>query len=535
MKFLNMAISTALLSAAAVVTYAAASNPVVQVTSGDIRGRLLPGGGATFKGVPYASPPVGELRWRDPQPVQTWAEIREAGNFGPPCTQRIADWNRQEAQGNQEDCLYLNVWTPEWPAESPKAVMVWLHGGGNWGGAASVDYMDGTSLSRRGVVVVSINYRLGVFGFFAHPGLTAESSHHSSGNYGLLDQLAALQWVRDNIASFGGDPERVTLFGQSAGAIDTAYLAASPLAKGLIHQTIQQSGPPIRPKASLAHAEQQGVKFAASLNAPADAAAAVQFLRSLSGPDLQEAALTKLQDTGGPPNDPLIDGYLMPKDAAFSFREGEELSIPMIVGNNAHEHARGYGREDILRVIDLNFGELAPEAVAYYGLDKSKLGNGDPLYGPAGDQASADTRHRCPAVAESIWRSSNGRPTYQYEFDPPVAGEKLTRHQAEIGFVFGNLLTTGYLGGPYTNADRKISAQIQTYWTNFAKTGNPNLPSLDGLPEWPMFNPTTRPYLRFTQRDGPVVRESLRREICDLYIEALEKTLAAGTAAGRLD
>jgi len=517
------------------LTSAATPDPVVQVSGGEMRGRLIAGGGATFKGVPFASPPVGELRWRDPQPVKPWAAVREANDFGPPCTQRIADWNRQEAQGNQEDCLYLNVWTNEWPAESPKAVMVWLHGGGNWGGAASVDYMDGTSLSRQDIVVVSINYRLGVFGCFAHPGLTAESLHHSSGNYGLLDQLAALQWVRENIGAFGGDPERVTLFGQSAGAIDTAYLAASPLAKGLIHRTIQQSGPPIRPKESLAQAEQQGVRFAESLNASADDTAAIKLLRSLSGPELQEAALTKLRDTGGPPNDPIIDGYLMPKDAAIIFQQGEELAIPMIVGSNAHEHARDYSREDILRVIDLNFGALAPKAIAYYGLDKSDLGDSDPLYGPTGDQASADTRHRCGAMAEAVWRSGNGRPTYQYQFDPPVAGEKLTRHQAEIGFIFGNLLTTGYLGGPYTDADRKISEDIQTYWANFAKTGDPNLPSLNGLPEWPRSNPTTRPYLQFTQGDGPTVAEGLRREICDLYIEALETTLPAGTAAARME
>jgi para-nitrobenzyl esterase len=223
----------------------------------------------------------------------------------------------------------------------------------------------------------------------------------------------------------------------------------------------------------------------------------------------------------------------MPKDAALSFRDGEELPIPMIIGNNAHEHPRGYSREDILGVIDLNFGTFAPEAIAFYGLDKSELGHSDPLYGPTGDQVSADTRHRCGAVAQAIWRSSRGRPTYQYEFDPPVAGEELTRHQAEIGFIFGNLLSTGYLGGPYTDHDRKISEQIQTYWTNFAKTGNPNLPSLNGLPEWPASNPTARPYLQFTQSDGPVVREGLRREICDLYIEALEETLPAGTAAAR--
>jgi para-nitrobenzyl esterase len=529
MKFLTMAITTALLTAAAFFTHAATSDPVAEVSGGAIRGLSIPGGGATFKGVPYARPPTGDLRWRAPQPVQPWTAIVDAADFGPACTQRIADWNEQEAQGNQEDCLYLNVWTPEWPARSPKAVMVWLHGGGNWGGAASVDYMDGTSLSRQDVVVVSINYRLGVFGYFAHPGLTAESPHHSSGNYGLLDQLAALQWVRDNIATFGGDPDRVTLFGQSAGGIDTAYLVTSPLVEGLVHRTIQQSGPPIRPINTLTQAEQQGVEFAASLHAPADDAAAVKFLRSLSGPELQAAALAAREHR--PPQKPIIDGYLMQKDAAISFQQGDELPIPMIVGNNSHEHPRGFSREDIMKVIHLNFAHLAPKAIAWYGLDKSEMGNSDPLYGPGGDQVSADTHHRCPAVAESIWRSSNGRPTYQYQFDPPVAGEELTRHQVEIAFVFGNLLTTGYLGGPYTDADRKISTQVQTYWTNFAKTGNPNLPSRNGLPEWPQANPTVRPYLEFTLHDGPQVREGLRREICDLYIEALETTLPAGTAA----
>ena len=531
MKHICIAISIVLLAGAP--ADAASSDPVVKVSGGEIRGRLMTAGGASFKGVPYARPPLGERRWRIPQAVEPWAGIREAEAFGPPCTQRIADWNAQEAQGNQEDCLYLNVWTPVWPAGSPKAVMVWLHGGGNWGGAASVDYMDGSSLSRQDVVVVSINYRLGVFGFFAHPGLSAESPEHVSGNYGLFDQIAALQWVRDNIARFGGDPERVTLFGQSAGAIDTAYLAASPLAKGLFHSSIQQSGPPIRPRDTLAEAERQGVKFAESLDAPADDAAAVQFLRSLPGPALQEAALTRIRDIGGPPRNPVIDGYLMPRDAALAFRAGEEMTIPMIIGSNAHEHPRGYSREDMLQVIKLNFGALAPAATAYYGLDTSEMGNDDPLYGPTGDQISADSRHRCGAMAEALWRSTNGRPTYQYQFDPPVAGEKLTRHQAEIAFVFGNLLSTGYLGGPYTDADRQVSAQVQTYWSNFAKTGNPNLPDLHGLPAWPMSEPDARPYLEFTLHDGPVAREGLRRDICDLYIEALEETLASGTAGGR--
>jgi para-nitrobenzyl esterase len=203
----------------------------------------------------------------------------------------------------------------------------------------------------------------------------------------------------------------------------------------------------------------------------------------------------------------------------------------MIVGGNAREEARGYNRAAMLRVIEDNFGTLAPKAIAYYGLDKSTLGDDDPLYGTASTEITADTRHRCGAEVESVWRSSHGRPTYQFQFDPPVAGEDGTRHQAEIPFVFGTLPHSGFLGGPYTDADKKISEQIQTYWTNFARTGNPNTPSLNGLPKWPKSNPTTRPFMEFTVHDGPVAGEGVRRQICDLYLEALQQTIPANTAA----
>jgi para-nitrobenzyl esterase len=392
--------------------------------------------------------------------------------------------------------------------------------------------MDGTSLSQRGVIMVTINYRLGIFGFFAHPGLSAESSHHSSGNYGLLDQVAALKWVHDNIAQFGGDPQRVTLFGQSAGAIDTSILVASPLSKGLIQRSIQESGPPIRPTDTLSEAEAAGVKFAQAAKAPAGNAEAIKYLRSIPGPDLLKMS-SQMGANDGTLLRPITDGYLTLEYPALRYVEGAELPIPMIAGGNAREEARGYSRADMLRVINDNFGALAPKALSIYGLDKTEMGNEDPLNGTTSTQITADTRHRCGAEVESVWRSSHGHPTYQFQFDPPVAGENGTRHQAEIPFVFGTLPTKGFLSGPYTDADRKISDQIQTYWTNFAKTGDPNLPSLNGLPPWPKANPETRPYMEFTAHDGPVVNQNLRRGICDIYLEALKQTIPANTAANR--
>ena len=242
-RFVFAAAVSVLLGAAALLSGTADADPVVLVSGGRIRGLMLPApGGAVFKGIPFVQPPLGDLRWREPMPVKPWAGGRDAVAFGPSCTQNNAGWNSQEAPGNQEDCLHLNVWAPEWPAKTKKPVMLFIHGGGNTTGASRVDYLDGASLTRRGVVLVSTNYRLGVFGFFAHPELTRESPHKASGNYGLMDQVAALQWIRDNIAKFGGDPANVTIFGHSAGSANIGMLMTSPLARGLFHRAIQQSG-----------------------------------------------------------------------------------------------------------------------------------------------------------------------------------------------------------------------------------------------------------------------------------------------------
>lgn len=520
MRFAHIVLALFSLSSLSLTAQAQNMGPVVQVTGGQIKGRINQDGGAYFKGIPYAAPPVGDLRWRDPAPVKPWNGIRDAGEFGATCAQT----NRPDSQ---EDCLTLNLWAGEWPSKAPKAVMVWLYGGGNTAGETDAPYLDGTSLSRRGVILVSVNYRLGIFGFFTHPGLTAESTHHSSGNYGLLDQIAALKWIHDNIAKFGGDPGRVTVFGQSAGGIDTAYIAASPLAKGLIQRGIQESGSPIHPVGTVKDNEKLGVEFATALKAPSDPAEAVKFLRAI--PSSQLMARRDL----GPDNllvQPIIDGYMVPINPPFAFRDGKDLPIPMITGSNAHEEARRYSVDDMKRVIKANFGSLAPKAEEFYGLANGGTGKDDPLYGNTLAQIPTDTKHGCGSVIEPIWRNAHGRTTYVYQFDVPIAGEPFTKHTAEIPFVFGNLLPKGSpMGGPYTDADRKVSDTIQAYWTNFAKTGNPNGP---GLPEWPKSD-ASRPYLEFTEHDGPVVRKSRRPEICDLYIEGLKETIPANTAGSR--
>ena len=235
----------------------AESNPVVSISTGQLRGSLSAGGVASFKNIPFAQPPVGDLRWREPQPAKAWSGVRDATAFGPMCNQ-----NDNKQLPHSEDCLQLNVWTPAWPVTSPAPVMVWVHGGGNVAGSGMEALFNGEVLARHGVVVVNINYRLGIFGFFAHPGLTRESPHHASGNYALLDQIQALHWVQENIAKFGGNPANVTLFGESAGASDVNTLIASSLAKGLFVRAIAQSGP-VGAQISLAESEQRGVDLAA--------------------------------------------------------------------------------------------------------------------------------------------------------------------------------------------------------------------------------------------------------------------------------
>lgn len=319
------------------------------ITYGKVRGVELSNAGASFKGLPYAAPPVGDLRWREPQPVVPWDTIRDASEFCAPCEQIDAGWNINSASIASENCLFVNIWTPDLKPSVKLPVMVWIHGGGNTGGSSlglggSEPSFDGEDLSRNDVVVVSLNYRLGILGFLAHPELTAESENHASGNYGLLDQLAALQWVQANIEVFGGDPDNVTVFGQSAGAHDISLLVTSPLAKGLFNKAIAESGSVIiggQLTPSLSNMEAIGIELAKKMGAPEKNA--IAYLGSLP----VDSVLAVSPGYGGRQlrSEPNVDGYVLPKLPALVYQQGEEFPIPMILGNNSRERGLPEGQD----------------------------------------------------------------------------------------------------------------------------------------------------------------------------------------------
>jgi para-nitrobenzyl esterase len=500
-----------------------ANNLVVSTASGQLRGVSRSSGGAEFLGIPFAQPPVGDLRWHEPLPVKSWTGVRDANTFGAPCAQAIlGDWNKHDAEASSEDCLFLNVMTPAWPVKAPFPVMLWIHGGANAGGtASSALYKDGT-LVQHGVVLVTINYRLGLFGFFAHPELTRESSHHASGNYGLMDQIAALNWVRDNIAKFGGDPKNITVFGQSAGAEDTGLLMTSPLSKDQFQRAIAESGAAFNPPLpSLAEAEQSGLKLAANLKAPAGDGA-IKFLRRFSKQDLLQGMAA--QDPRQPPSiGPDIDGWVIQRSPAEIFAAGQESAIPMIIGTTSREFPLTASPDELRKMIQTVFGNFASRAMPLYGLADNGQGTTDALYGSAADQWFGDLVFRCPVTTQAAWHQAAKRPTYEYEFAHAIPGQEAqgAEHSTDLPYVFGYYPKTGNISGKFGETDYKLADLIETYWTNFARNGNPNG---GALPNWPQFS-NTQTYIKFTQV-GPVTNsKGLRQPQCDLYREVLKQRM----------
>jgi len=426
-----------------------------------------------FKGIPFAAPPVGANRWRPPQPVAQWSQARPATEYAPRCTQGGPGGANANTPSSSEDCLYLNVWTTAESAADLRPVMVWLYGGGFFGGAGSEPRYAGDGLARKGAVVVTLNYRLGALGFLAHPELSAESRHKASGNYGMLDAIAALQWVQRNIAAFGGDPSNVTVFGESAGANLTNALVASPAAAGLFHRAIAQSGGfmgmGMARTGTLARAEEAGAKaFAdAGFGSLADARAkpAAEVFAAIRGGGL------------------VVDGYLIPEDLSLTFTKGSQNPVDILIGSNKDEgtfFARpGLTADAFKTQARQRFGVLADEFLKMF---------------PAADDAQANQSYLASFSDEAAWamrtgaafQARRGNNAYVYYFtrvppSPPDRPSRGATHVAEIPYMFNNLADGPV---PWTDTDRQLADTMSSYWVNFARTGDPNGA---GLPTWPAY------------------------------------------------
>jgi para-nitrobenzyl esterase len=358
-------------------------------------------------------------------------------------------------------------------------------------------------------VLVVIEYRLGIFGFFAHPELARESPHHASGNYAILDQIAALQWVRDNISKFGGDPRNVTVFGQSAGSTDILSLMGSRLSRGLFQRAIAESGSLGRQIAqSRNEAEKAGVRVADELRAPSHDSLA--YLRSLPPGEVMKAgAAISLCNT---------DGWVFADSPFEVWFAGKENPVPLLMGTNAVELPAKGSPDEIRESIRTTFRDLAPKAIDLYGLTEDGFAlPDDPLYGDTGAQWGTD-RMRCPFILEGEWHAKAGNAVWEYEFDRAIPPHPRVGHSGELAYVFGNLSATGSQGGDFQPVDRQLSATLQGYWTNFAKTGNPNGP---GLPQWPTYNKKDRKYLDFTTLADVAVAQDQRGPFTDLFRQAM--------------
>ncbi|HEX8330449.1 MAG TPA: carboxylesterase family protein [Hymenobacter sp.] len=479
----------------------------VQVASGRLAGEALPGGIRVFKGVPFAAPPVGERRWKAPQPVQPWKDVRPATQFGPRAMQLpiFGDMNFR-SNGVSEDCLYLNVWTSATSAKEKLPVLVYFYGGGFVAGDGSEPRYDGESMARQGMVAVTVNYRLGVFGFMAHPELTKESPNRASGNYGLLDQAAALRWVQQNIAAFGGDPKRVTIGGESAGSFSVSAQMASPLAKNLMAGAIGESGSllGLQPLPTLAQAEQNGVAFATAVGASSLAA-----LRALPAQQLLEAS----GKPGAQRFSAIVDGYFLPRQPSEIYAAGQQAKVPLLVGWNSQEMNAGAltgqgptTAENYRAAVQKLYGERATEVLRLY-----------PASTDAEAEQSATDLASDRFIGYGTWKwadvhiQTSGKPVYRYFYarprpammpemgnaTPGLAGGVVkgtgtaaatpappargAAHSAEIEYALGNLATNKVFA--WTPDDYQLSKTMQAYFANFIKTGNPNG---TGLPEWPV-------------------------------------------------
>jgi para-nitrobenzyl esterase len=507
--------------ALAVSGQALSTNDTVKVDGGLISGTAADGI-RSFKGIPFAAPPVGELRWKAPQPVVPWQGVRQCDAYGPECPQSpypAGSMYASPPQKQSEDCLYLNVWTAGKAGEK-RPVMVWIHGGALTRGSGANRTYNGTAFARKGVVLVTINYRLGPLGYLAHPELTAESPQHSSGNYGVLDQLAALKWVQRNIAAFGGDAKNVTIFGESAGSWSVNALVATPLARGLFHRAIGESGGWFGPMAYLKEdrprltaAEKVGEAFAKAAGADS-----LKVLRSVPAEKIIDIFNN---DPEGRKfrTSPNVDGWVLPDEIRNIFAQGKQNDVPVIVGSNANEMTTLTAPATVPKTIDAYRKRVEP----LYGEATREFDAIYPVKSDA-DVASAyldslrDVTFTLPMRSWARMTSTGRSKAYLYFFSrvPPNPNSKYlgAYHAAEIAYVFNNLNPQNAM---LQETDRKLSETMSAYWVNFAKTGDPNG---KGLPKWAPYNLSDEPYMDF----GDVVqlRNHLLKEQLD-FLEQFQK------------
>jgi para-nitrobenzyl esterase len=459
---------------------------VVRTEAGLVSGVKNSTGDVTaYKGIPFAAPPVGELRWKAPQPARHWDGVKKCDAFGPspmqpkpvPFMVYTAEFLIPE-QPISEDCLYLNVWTNAKTKADKKPVFVWIYGGGFTSGGTACAIYDGEAMAKKGVIFVSVNYRVGAFGFLAHPELTKESPEKASGNYGLLDQVAALKWVKKNIAAFGGDPDRVTIAGQSAGSMSVNSLVASPLTKGLFKGAIAESGSlliknPLLASTSLQTAEEQGVKLAEKAGAKS-----LAEMRAMSAEDV----LKKFQGRYAP----IVDGYVLPESVADIFAKGKQNHVPLITGWNADEFGGpADDKETFKKKAQEKYGSDAETFLKYYPAETDEQAKASQV---------ALSRDQVFALSGYKWANIQSKapnsPVYVYNFARKVPGNgDMAKygafHTGEVCYVMDNLKFLN--NRPLEPADHALAKLMSAYWVNFVKTGNPNG---NGLPAWPKYNTT---------------------------------------------
>jgi para-nitrobenzyl esterase len=455
----------------------AATAAPIHTISGPVAGTVSSDGKVNiYRGIPYAAPPLGDLRWKAPQPVKPWTAALQANDFGPSCMQELQrsrlPWAKEfMAQNNDsEDCLTVNIWTPANSAGKKLPVLFWIHGGGFTEGSSEVPVYDGAEVAKTGIIVVTINYRLGVFGLLALPELTAESPHHASGNWGYLDQVAALQWVQKNISAFGGDPAKVTIDGQSAGAGSVHALIASPLAKGLFRGAIAESGSalPLAPRATLAEAEKAGENFAGKVGA-----------KSLKDLRVTPADALNTANKGIRfPSD--VDGYFLNEDPIKVLAEGKEHDVPILTGIQANDYLNQFATPlsaaDFRKMAAEKYGDITDAFLKLYPANSDEQAK-ESLPASARDSAKASMY-----LWAQLRAKTEKAATYTYYFTralpDPAHPEFGAFHTGEVPYTFRNL---AIFDRPYTKDDYNVSDTISGYWKNFVTTGNPNGP---GLANW---------------------------------------------------